>query len=171
MYYIAIIALLIWVLTSNWIFLIAGIILLLCCANFSQIYRGGGGEHTHYTDMGKPWSDKLSLVDPRFNLREAAKQIILLEDHMFHENKHCLDCISKHDLFTEGLLEEAITMDPTGKYTPIAKEALQGVKFLVPALIEKMKNKTATPADFKETADALRKIRKPLATEYSYFDI
>jgi hypothetical protein len=45
------------------------------------------------------------------------KQSILLEDHLSHQEKRCLDCCIKHFLFLEGLCEEAITLDKSGQYT------------------------------------------------------
>src|SRR3990172_5933453 len=56
------------------------------------------------------------IMDPRYNLREVAKQLILLQDHLAIKKKRCLDCISKHILTTEALLEEAITLDKSGQY-------------------------------------------------------
>jgi hypothetical protein len=50
------------------------------------------------------------LMDPGYNLREVAKQLVLLEDHLFQEAKRCPDCIRKHFLTVEALLEEAVTL-------------------------------------------------------------
>jgi len=57
----------------------------------------------------------VSSVDPRlkdaaFSLREAAKQLILLEDHLHHAGKRCPDCIHKHQLAAEAFAEEAVTL-------------------------------------------------------------
>jgi hypothetical protein len=51
------------------------------------------------------------ILDPRFNMREAGKQCLLLEDHLNNKNKRCLDCIMKHMLIIDGLLEEAISLE------------------------------------------------------------
>lgn len=48
----------------------------------------------------------LGITDPRFNLREICKQLLLLEDHLYSPNKQCPDCITKHFLTTEALVEE-----------------------------------------------------------------
>jgi hypothetical protein len=117
----------------------------------------------------KNWVDSLSLIDPRFNMREVAKQMILLEDHLFHNNKHCLDCISKHTLFIEGLLEEGISMDAENKYRSELVQTLDAFKNLLPPLIKKMKQKTATDKDYIDVGNNLRKLRKPIAKNYSYF--
>jgi len=57
----------------------------------------------------------LPLMDPLYNLREAAKELLLLEDHLGHVQKHCPDCIRKHLLTTEALLEEAVRLDTEGE--------------------------------------------------------
>jgi hypothetical protein len=52
---------------------------------------------------------------PVFNLREIAKNMILLEDHLTHDYKYCPDCIRKHFLTIEALADEAISLNPTDK--------------------------------------------------------
>lgn len=51
------------------------------------------------------------IMDPRFNMREAAKQCLLLEDHLNNTKKRCYDCIRKHFLTIDGLLEEAVSLE------------------------------------------------------------
>ena len=53
----------------------------------------------------------LPLQDPAFNLREVAKHLILLEDHLLHVNRRCPDCIWKHILTAEAFADEADTLD------------------------------------------------------------
>lgn len=57
---------------------------------------------------------RLSLLHPQFNMREIAKQMVLLEDHLAHANKRCPDCIRKHLLTIEAMAEEAVTLDQDG---------------------------------------------------------
>jgi hypothetical protein len=64
-------------------------------------------------EQGRP---RLSLMDPQFNLREIAKQMVLLEDHLAHPYKHCPDCIQKHLLTIEAFAEEAVSLDQVGVY-------------------------------------------------------
>ena len=59
---------------------------------------------------------RLDLMDPLFNMREVAKQLLLLEDHLAHPAKQCGDCIQKHLLTIEALADEAVSLDPTGIY-------------------------------------------------------
>ncbi len=51
------------------------------------------------------------LQDPAFNLREVAKHLILLEDHLLHVDRRCVDCIWKHMLTAEAFADEADTLD------------------------------------------------------------
>ena len=55
--------------------------------------------------------DLLPIMHPLYNLREVCKQTALLEDHLNNERKRCQDCIRKHFLTIEALLEEAISLD------------------------------------------------------------
>lgn len=61
------------------------------------------------------------MFDPRYNMREAAKQLLLLEDHIAFPAKQCPDCVRKHLLFTEALLEEAVTLDKVGMHAAFVK--------------------------------------------------
>lgn len=56
----------------------------------------------------------LNVFDPRHNLREIAKEFLLLEDHLAQPAKHCPDCIRKHLLKGEALAEEAVQLDRDG---------------------------------------------------------
>jgi hypothetical protein len=48
----------------------------------------------------------------------------LLEDHLFHQSKRCPDCIQKHLLKMEALLEEAQTLDKKGEYSELLSTML-----------------------------------------------
>ena len=54
---------------------------------------------------------ELSISDPRFNVREIAKQLILLEQHLLEKGKYCPDCITKHILTIEALSDECQSLD------------------------------------------------------------
>jgi hypothetical protein len=56
------------------------------------------------------------IFEPSHNLREASKQMVLLEDHLFQPPRRCKDCIRKHMLTAEGLAEEAATLDKEGEW-------------------------------------------------------
>jgi len=82
---------------------------------------GGGGEvfpvrpKVSAQRVAARYAAQLPLMDPLYNLREAAKELLLLEDHLGHAQKHCPDCIRKHLLTTEALLEEAVRLDTEGE--------------------------------------------------------
>jgi hypothetical protein len=62
---------------------------------------------------------QLSISDPRYNIREIVKQMILLEQHLLEKDKYCPDCISKHILTIEALAEEAQCLDVERRYCKI----------------------------------------------------
>lgn len=109
------------------------------------------------------------ILDPRFNLREAAKNMILLEDHLFHYGKRCHDCILKHCLTVEGFLEEGITLDKTMEYSDILNSSLMEFRKIQEMLYEKIKTKNLTDAECCHIAQSVRVIRKPLCQKYATF--
>lgn len=109
------------------------------------------------------------IMDPRFNLREASKNMILLEDHLFHLGKRCKDCILKHCLTIEGFLEEGITLDLTCEYTDTIEKCLKDFREIFKDLVEKINNNQLTNDDCTQVAQRIRKIRKPLCQNYATF--
>jgi hypothetical protein len=109
------------------------------------------------------------IMDPRFNLREAAKNMILLEDHLFHYGKRCHDCILKHCLTVEGFLEEGVTLDKKREYVKITNESLEEFRKIFAELAEKIKNKTLQDEECCKIAQQIRKIRKPLCQQFATF--
>jgi hypothetical protein len=109
------------------------------------------------------------ILDPRFNLREAAKNMILLEDHLFHYGKRCHDCILKHCLTVEGFLEEGITLDKKMEYSDILNSSLTEFRKIQELLYEKIKTKNLTDAECCHIAQSIRVIRKPLCQKYATF--
>ena len=110
-----------------------------------------------------------SILDPRFNLRECAKNMILLEDHLFHKGKRCKDCILKHLLTIEGFLEEAITLDKNQEYLQQTQETIDKFRVLFREISKKIKDGTLTDKDCCELAQNIRKLRKPLCQTYATF--
>jgi len=109
------------------------------------------------------------IMDPRFNLREASKNMILLEDHLFHMGKRCKDCILKHCLIIEGFLEEGITLDVDGIYTPVLEKAFDNFRVIFIEIANKCKSGSLTNEDCIKIAQQVRKIRKPLCQDYATF--
>lgn len=99
-------------------------------------------------------SQRMDVHDPLFNLREIAKNLILVEDHLSHSYKHCPDCIRKHLLCIEGLAEEATCLDTTGKYTV----GLEGLAEIARKWLEEFTDGIAS----LELARNIRSIRKSL---------
>tara|TARA_Y100000034_G_C6900077_1_gene415957 strand:+ start:750 stop:1259 length:510 start_codon:yes stop_codon:yes gene_type:complete len=70
---------------------------------------------------------QLSISDPRYNIREIVKQMLLLEQHLLEESKYCPDCISKHILTIEALAEEGQNLDKRAvwvkTFTPLVGKA------------------------------------------------
>ena len=103
-------------------------------------------------------SKLLPVLDPCFNMREICKQCILLEDHLFQNEKRCTDCIKKHFLTIEGLAEEAITLDKKNEYH-LSKEE-------IPEKVRALQRKFIDGNDPESIAQELRWIRKPLMARF-----
>ncbi len=67
-----------------------------------------------------------------FNIREIAKQLILLEDHLTDDDKYCDDCIRKHLMAVEAYAEEALNLEPGGMWSARSRDiALQARRFMI----------------------------------------
>jgi len=100
----------------------------------------------------------VNVQDPWHNIREACKQALLLEDHLFHPAKYCEDCISKHLLMMEALLEEAVTLDVSGSLQKLLGSLLTRV--LTYQVLW-----ASGRADARQLAQALRKWRKGICAQ------
>lgn len=105
------------------------------------------------------------IMDPMFNMREVSKQCLLLEDHLNTEKKRCYDCIRKHMLIIDGLLEEAVGLEHSQeKRAEYRKLHMEWIN------IEKMFSKNPSdPSNIDEVSKHIRSFRKPLVEKY--FDI
>lgn len=92
------------------------------------------------------------LGDPLFNVREAAKQCEALEDHLEHPHKRCQDCIRKHFLMVEMLLEEAISLDRYKRHDALLTGKPQKVRKIISEFNEFK--------DYTRTAQCIRDLRK-----------
>lgn len=109
------------------------------------------------------------LLDPKYNLREVIKQMILLEDHMFQPEKRCYDCITKHAMTIEGYLQEAITLDTTQQYNQEIQELLKSFKTIMDHALQKIHDNDMSNVDFCRCAQQLRGLRKPICQRYSRY--
>jgi hypothetical protein len=105
------------------------------------------------------------VMDPRFNMREVAKQALLLEDHLNNTNKRCFDCIRKHFLITDGLLEEAVSLEKN-----VGDRAKYRSLYLRWVSLEKQYSMDPKNSDnLDEISKQIRVFRKPLVEKY--FDL
>jgi hypothetical protein len=152
------------------IILISILVYMLPKSEPSKIIYGGNDEdiHSHNIVGGKEdvKYTKMSLMDPKHNLREIAKQLILLEDHMAHKSKRCIDCMTKHYLMIEGLLEEAISLDKTGEHIKEVRNITEQIQPAVMKIIDLVKNNKINDEEYQSTCQLLRKVRKEIAIKY-----
>lgn len=95
------------------------------------------------------------VSDPRYNVREVCKEMILLERHLTLPNQDCQDCIRKHFLTIEALLEEALTLGADPVLARVLIETHTGWRLLQRQWVSKQ----VSPPDL---AQAIRKIRKAM---------
>lgn len=100
----------------------------------------------------------LPILESAFNLRECAKQMILLEDHLVNPEKRCNDCIKKHLLVIEGLAEEGASINGNDD---IHQECNQLAGF-----IRQCGKKFAAGVSPDEVAKDIRPKRKVLMQKY-----
>jgi len=103
---------------------------------------------------GRKTAGLLPILDPAYNIREVFKQLVLLEDHLFHPRKQCQDCIWKHLLTSEALAEEAVTLDLEREHTDILDGLAERIRGLARAVQDE--------EPFDEVAQKAREIRKGL---------
>lgn len=110
--------------------------------------------------------DKLyPILDPLFNLREIAKNMLLLEDHLFQMKKRCAQCIIKHSLTIEALFDEAITLDINKKYVDKIIDNYTKFKKIQIPLHNNIRNKNLSNEISHSYGQQIRDIRKPLSIE------
>ena len=93
------------------------------------------------------------ILDPMFNIREAVKNMILLEDHVMENRRRCLQCCKKHSLLIEAFLEEAISLDKKNRLSsfPIRQD-ISKMRNLEKLLLE-------SPLNYAKIARTLKTIR------------
>lgn len=97
------------------------------------------------------------LMDPKYNFRQVAGQLLLLEGHLSSQRSRCQDCVMKHALTAENLASEALCMtsDPE-----VHKEG----EALLASIIE-IESKLAQNELSPELSQQIRQIRKKLVKE------
>lgn len=109
----------------------------------------------------------VSIFDPRYNIRKVIKHLLLLEDHLGQEHERCLDCISKHYMTIEALLDEAISLDKEQQHIQTIQNLHSQIVPVMQDIIRKIQDGNANAVDYLSTAQKLRLIRKPYCLAYS----
>jgi hypothetical protein len=109
------------------------------------------------------------VFNPEFNMREVGKQMILLEDHLFNPYRRCNDCITKHTLMIEALIEEAITLDENRKYDKELQKLLAEFRGISRSLLKDVKSMKIPSDKAGMYAQNIRLLRKPICRQYCDF--
>lgn len=105
----------------------------------------------------------LPVLRPCQNMRDIIKQLALLEDHMYHPQKRCPDCIRKHFLTIEGLAEECSTLCNPRAILPESRSIATKIRVLHHAWEARPRDTAVT----EHIAGRLRKLRKCLMKSFS----
>lgn len=102
------------------------------------------------------------ILEATFNLRETSKQCLLLEDHLNNNKKRCYDCLKKHFLIVDGLIEEAIGLELNNELREeYRKLLLDWIK-----IEKKYAQNQNNPNILDEISKDIRLFRKPLVEKY-----
>ena len=96
---------------------------------------------------------EITIFDPIFNFDKVCGECCLLEDHCSREEERCDDCIKKHAIKIEALLNEAQQLDEDGAYGCKIKEAMANVSSF---------RQLVNDGDYGQAGQQIRKIRKAL---------
>lgn len=110
------------------------------------------------------------ILDPRFNLRESAKDMILLEDHLTQPRRRCKDCIKKHALKIIAWLEEGKSLDSNHEYTNLFNTSLTNFVDAVTPFLVKLDSNGLEESDYTTLSQKIRVIRKPLCLKFASFN-
>lgn len=105
----------------------------------------------------------LPVLRPSQNMRDIIKQLALLEDHLYHPQKRCPDCIRKHFLTIEGLAEECATLCKPRAILPESRKVATVSRVLHHAWEARPKD----PAVAEHVAGKLRRLRKGLMRTFA----
>ena len=117
--------------------------------------------HARVITQTKPLSrnNLLPVSHSRFNMREIAKQSILLENHLLHSKKRCKDCIRKYFLAIEAFAEECIGSDKEIRFGNSIQK--------LPDFIREIQRQWSSGVDYSIVAQKIRTMRK-LLSKYSF---
>lgn len=103
------------------------------------------------------------VSEPAYNMKEIAKQSILLEEHLTVAAKYCEDCCVKHLLHCQGLAAEAVMLacDRVDRY-PMMRES----PAFFQRLLDDWPRKKDVLSERLGMAASLREYRKALVKAY-----
>ena len=101
-----------------------------------------------------------ALKTARFNIRQAVKELVLLEKHLTDKGQQCPDCIAKHVLTFEALVDEAKGLDGAAQWRAQLEQLTRLYRSLNVAL--------RTTRDVAKIAPMVRNIRKGLQLQVLY---
>jgi hypothetical protein len=110
---------------------------------------------------GKPPRNMYPVHRSDFNLREIAKEMLLLERHLTTPRQHCFDCIRKHFFQIEAFADEAVQLDSqckTGARFQVLAEQIAAIAQYWNLVKCKTRN-------FEPFAQQIRAIRKSITRE------
>lgn len=102
------------------------------------------------------------ILDPKFNMREASKQCLLLEDHLNNKKKRCYDCIRKHFLTIDALLEEAVSLEKDN----VEREYYRNLYLDWIKIEKKYAINSKDDHNIDDVSKQVRLFRKPLVEQY-----
>jgi len=106
-------------------------------------------------DLGLGSADiRPDLRNPALNLTDVTKELLLLEDHLTIPDRQCQDCIRKHLLKSEALLDEALQLDTDQKWKGVIVPSLE--------IIVKTRKAYEAKAPFATLSGTIRTLRKNL---------
>lgn len=111
----------------------------------------------------------LPIMDPRFNFKQIAGNMLLLEDHLNHPGMRCKDCIKKHMMLILNYLQESVSLDVKGEYTDLIRDLSKKVDEFYINMSNKINQGKMEDKDCIEQARILRLIRKPLCQQFATF--
>ena len=129
----------------------------------AQAQTGGGGGGQCAAAAAHACGAEDPVSEPSYNMREIAKQSILLEEHLVEKNKRCKDCICKHFMHIIALAEEAQMLAGS----KVAKYPLMGDSAtFYNALFKQWLQKRTDDATQRRIEELLRARRKQLVERY-----
>ncbi|MAG25770.1 hypothetical protein CMI47_09350 [Candidatus Pacearchaeota archaeon] len=117
----------------------------------------GHGQRNSSVIPELPPEERVDIFDPAHNMREVNKQLLLLEDHLFHPPKYCPDCIRKHLMKAEAFADEAYSLDRNQEFGDTLG--------WLPGKLRGLQNRFISGVDKNTLAQRTRAIRKKLSKE------